>query len=84
MIDSLSPEQAYELQLYYSVESFGEMRNDLRMANMLRFYYDIKRGKKGKKLSLGELTLYPDLIESSGTQDLKAFLAGVAESSRRV
>jgi hypothetical protein len=59
----LTPEQALELRLYHRLEPFGEVRSDLRMAHAIRFYYDSKRGKKGKSLTLGELTLYPDLAE---------------------
>lgn len=63
--------------MYYQSETFGEVRQDLRMAHMLRFYYDIKAGKKRKKLSLGQLTLYPDLAEEAETNALQTFLGGM-------
>ena len=84
MLEQLTPEQAYELQLYHATEPFGEVRDDMRTAHLIRFYYDSKRGKKGKALSLGELMLYSDIAESAaeqrGTEDLQAFLGKVATS----
>ena len=58
MLDALTPEQAYELCCYHSMEPFGEVRADIRMARLLQFYYDSKRGKKGKKFRLEDFMLY--------------------------
>jgi ssRNA-specific RNase YbeY (16S rRNA maturation enzyme) len=84
MLARLTPEQAYELQLYHAMEPFGEVRDDMRMANVLRFYYDAKRGKKGDPLTLGELMLYRDFAEAAaeqrGDRDLQKFLGKVANS----
>lgn len=44
------------------MEPFGEVRDDLRMANMIKFYYDSRRGKKGKAVTLGSFSLYDDLM----------------------
>lgn len=65
MLDELTPEQAYELFLYHFKEPFGEVRDDLRTASILQFYYDSKRGKKGRRMALGEFTLYPDIAKSA-------------------
>lgn len=81
LFSQLTPEQLFELRLYFAQEPFGEMRADLRMAHMMRFYYDMKRGRKGKRLSLGQLTLYPDLAEAASTQQLQTFLGTVVKQS---
>lgn len=62
MIRELSPEQVYELCCYHSAEPFGEVRRDMRMARLIQFYYDVRRGKRGRNLSLGELVLYDDMV----------------------
>jgi len=33
------------------------------MANLLQFYYDSKRGKKGQCLSIGQFTMYDDIVK---------------------
>lgn len=58
----------YELCCYHAIEPFGEVRRDMRMARMIQFYYDAKRGKRGKALALGALTLYDDLVEKASDQ----------------
>ena len=66
------------------MEPFGEVRDDMRWANWIRWYYDSKRGKKGEKLTLGELTLYPDIADEArtarSTADLQAYLGRLAQS----
>lgn len=65
MLDELTPEQAYELILYHGIEPFGEVRKDMRMAKMMQFYYDSKRGSKGKSILLGEFMMYEDIAEKA-------------------
>lgn len=85
MLAELTPEQAFELCAYHGIEPFGEVRDDLRMAHVLRCYFDSKRAKGQKRIPLGSLTLYPDIIESaeeqSGTQELQATLSKFAKVS---
>jgi hypothetical protein len=58
---------------------------DLRFANLLRFYYDVKRGKHGRAVAIGEFTLYPDIVEraaeAQSTSDLRNVLGRFAEPS---
>lgn len=63
MLDELTSEQQFELFLYHATEPFGEVREDLRMAKMLQFYYEGKRGKRGRKIPLGDFAMYADLSE---------------------
>jgi len=81
MLEQLTPDQAFELCAYHGTEPFGEVRDDLRMAHMLRVYVDSKRKKGSKRVTLGSMTLYPDIIEaaeeSSGENDLQAHLANL-------
>lgn len=65
MLEELSPAQAFELMEYAAMEPFGEVRADLRMAHAMLQAYDIARGKSGRKLTLGEFTLYADIAEAS-------------------
>lgn len=81
MFEQLTPDQAFELCAYHGIEPFGEVREDLRMAHILRCYFDSNRRKGSQKIPLGSLTLYPDIIEAAqeaaGTNDLKAHLAAL-------
>ena len=65
LADDLTPGQLFELCLYHVIEPFGEVREDLRMASIKQFYYDSKRGKKGKRVPLGDFALYPHLYEKT-------------------
>lgn len=74
MLEQLSPEQAYELCCYHGIEPFGEVRKDLRMARLLQFYYDAKRGKKGNQMSVEQFVLYGDIAESASEPASEAAL----------
>jgi hypothetical protein len=76
MLDGLTAEQRFELICYYGMEPFGEYRADMRTAQQLQFYYDSKRGKKGKKLSMRDFMLYQD--ERDATEELKQELSKFA------
>lgn len=40
----------------------------------MRLYYDSKRGKSGKKLSVGSFALYPDFHETDDDDESRAEL----------
>ncbi len=65
MLDELTAEQQFELFHYHAIEPFGEVRDDLRMAKLIQFYYDAKRGKKGRRMSLADFVLYADMNEAA-------------------
>jgi hypothetical protein len=81
MLDGLTPEQRFELLCYYGMEPFGEYRADMRAANWQQFYYDSKRGKKGKRLKMSDFMLYHDETERDATDELKAELSKFAKKS---
>lgn len=59
------------------MEPFGEVRQDLRMAKWIQFFYDSKRGRKGKTFSLGEFTMYADLAEEPEPASEAALLRAI-------
>jgi hypothetical protein len=64
-MQELTPEQLYELCCYHAVEPFGEVREDLRMANLLCTYVASKAGKRGRKFTLGEFVMYQDIRDDA-------------------
>lgn len=83
MLDQLTPEQANELFIYAGIEPFGEERQDLRAAHLLKFYYDTKRGKKGTDLELGEFCLYKDLAEGARDRRVSSDLMAIMHKHER-
>lgn len=87
LFEQLTPEQAWELRYYAAIEPFGEVRADYRTAAVLQQQYDIARGRKGQKLSLGEFVLYPDIAkattEHKATQTLVTALDSMADKPKR-
>lgn len=80
MLNELTPEQRFELTAYFAMEPFGEVREDMRMARWLQFYYDAKRGKKGAARALGEFMLYDDFMEAArGNQASEASMLRALE-----
>lgn len=69
MFDELSPEQRAEHIAYASLEPFGEVRRDMRMARLLQFYYDSNRSKNSKSMRLGDFMLYPDFASDTEAGD---------------
>lgn len=63
MFDELSPEQRAEHIAYASMEPFGEVRKDMRMARLLHFYTESNRSAKSKKSKLVNFMLYSDFHE---------------------
>lgn len=57
------------------MEPFGEVRDDLRMARMLNFYYDSKRGKRGERRSDAQFVMYDDISERANDAASPAALA---------
>ncbi len=85
MLEQLTPVQAYELSEYATIEPFGEVRSDLRMANAMLQVYNVNRGKKGRRMKLGEFTLYDDIVESASQEEsLQSRLGALVATGRAV
>ena len=80
MFEVLTPEQAFELRYYASIEPFGEVREDFRMAALMRQQYDIARGRKGRSLARGEFVLYQDIAESTTQHKAAASLTSALDA----
>lgn len=63
MFDELTPEQATELVIYAAEEPFGEVRADLRHANLIGTYLRSKTKKAANRTDL-EFMLYRDIAEA--------------------
>lgn len=68
MFDELTPEQGAELRVYAASEPFGEVREDMRMARLIQFYYESNRSKHSKPSKLSHFLLYSDLAEEAEEQ----------------
>lgn len=74
MLAQLTPEQGYELMLYHAMEPFGELRDDMRLAQMLEFYYTAKGGQKKRTMRLTDFILYADIREEMHKRNVSADL----------